>query len=135
MKVRTIDTIVSGTSFSEQDLLSYLSQVVLTMIDEETKKKHMILKGTKQEIFDLQKNLEKEKDQVGFLSSELSKQKALSRVLDVIGTLKREGVMVGQNKAKVYKKLLELDNMNYHELRNLEERLAVQLPEKYNTNY
>jgi hypothetical protein len=121
---------VDGSMLEQQDLLSYLSQVVLTMIDDETKRKHATLEEWKVKLGTLRNEVQKEKDILQRNSSELSRQKTIGRILTMINTLKREGVLSGQNGRTILKLLGNIESKDFHALRILEERLAVYLPDR-----
>lgn len=120
----------SSDELNLEDLMSRLSQIVLTQIDEEAKSKHKSLEDLKEKTSGLKKILSQEKEDLSAVTSELSRQKALSRVLNMIETLRREGALNGQNGKKIIKILGTVENKNFHELRLLEERLGAYLPER-----
>ena len=120
----------SSEELNIEDLTSRLSQIVLTQIDEEAKRKHKSLESLKEKTSSLKEVLKKEKEELSTITSELSRQKALSRVLNVVETLRREGALNGQNRTKIFKILETVENKNFHDLRLLEERLGAYLPER-----
>lgn len=113
-----------------QDLLSYLSQTVLMMIDEEAKRKHETFVEWKEKSQTLKNEVSKKKEILQGYSTELSRQKALGRVLSILKTLKNQGSLAGQNGKKVAKVLESIDKKDFHSLRLLEERLGVYLPDR-----
>jgi Mg/Co/Ni transporter MgtE len=119
---------IDGRNLSTEDLLSYLSQVTLTMTDEETKRKHKLLEGCRDNVSKLRKELKKQKDVQNSLVLEQSRQKQLGRVLSLLDTLKREGVLTGRNAQKISRVLDDIEDKDFRYLRDLEERLAVYLP-------
>ena len=121
---------IGESDLSQQDLLSYLSQVVLTLIDEEAQRKHETLGEWKNKAQTLKVELTKEKEKLQGYSSELSRQKALGRVLSILKSLKSQGVLSGQNGRKIIKVLETIDSKDFHALRILEERLGAYLPDK-----
>lgn len=129
MQISQADAI-GGTELSHQDLLSYLSQVVLTLIDEEAQKKHRTLTEWKEKARVLKNELLKEKENLQSYTSELSRQKALGRVLSILKSLKSQGALSGQNGRKVAKVLETIDGKDFHALRILEERLGAHLPDR-----
>ena len=118
---------LSGSSINTEDLLSYLSQVVLTMTDEEARKRYNSLEEKKKSISAIKENFIAEKEKLSSLLTELSRQKALGRVLSTLDTLRREGVFTGQNRTRIRTLLENLDSKDFHYLRDLEERLGVYL--------
>lgn len=117
-----------GIDISRDDLLSFLSQVVLRVIDDEAKSKNIKLDESRSNMKLLQVELKKQKRVLASITSELSRQKQLHRVLKLLETLRREGALVGQNVKKVDYILETIEEMDFHGLRNLEERLCVYLP-------
>lgn len=121
---------VSGSDIPTQDLLSYLSQLVMTLIDEEAKTKHKILEDWKNKIQSLKTEFLKERAILQKNSSELSRQKALGRVLSILVSLRKHGTLTGQNGRKISEVLKNIENKDFHSLRNLEERLGAYLPDR-----
>lgn len=121
---------LSGEDLKVDDLLNRLSQIILIQIDEEAKRKHEQLTKLKDQVVNLKEQLKKEKNDLSLVTSELSKQKALSRVLRIVEILRREGSLSGQNRKKIFKLLENIENKNFHELSLLEERLGAYLPER-----
>ena len=110
-------------------LMSYLSQKVITLTDG-------VAKGISDEIMDckskldlVQNALKKNREEIKVSESELSRQIALGRVLKLIKSLQREGLLVGQNKVKFIRLLNKIDSRPFSELRQLEEELIRYLPE------
>lgn len=119
-----------GTEIPTQDLLSHLSQVVLTMIDEEAKRKYEEMQDWKNKIQTLKSSVAKEKKVLQDNSSELARMKALGRVLGILSTLKERGVLSGQNGRKILSVLESIETKDFHALRILEERLGAYLPDR-----
>ncbi len=120
---------IGELDLSNQELLSYLSQVVLTMIDEEAKRKREVLEEWKNKAQTLKSEMSKKKEILQSYSSELSKQKALGRVLSILKSLKNQGALAGQNGRKIAGVLQNIKSKDFHALRNLEERLGAYLPD------
>ena len=118
---------INSTELETKDLLSYLSQIVLTLIDGETKVKKNKLDEIKKKIAVSYKHIQEVKNINSKISSELSKQKALNRVLGLILTLIREGKLAGQNRKQVLNILENIDTKNFQYLRSLEEKLGTYL--------
>jgi len=119
---------LSGYDLDDKTLLNYLSQVVLCKTDERTREEHGKLEVNKETIHSLKKDIQRRKEAVSKLASELSKEKALSRVLTILETLKRGGLWTGRNGKKLTDILHSLPNRNFVQLSELAERLSVILP-------
>ena len=119
-----------GIEIPTQDLLSHLSQVVLTMIDEEAKRKYEEMQDWKNKIQTLKSSVSTEKKVLQDNSSELARMKALGRVLGILSTLKERGVLSGQNGRKILSVLESIETKDFHALRILEERLGAYLPDR-----
>ena len=76
--------------------------------------------------------IQKQKDEYTKIVRTLSKEKIMARVLNLINLLQNEDVLIGKNKIMVQKILADIDKKDFNYLRNLEEKLAVYLPDKYN---
>lgn len=127
MKVKILDT-MHGNDTSYEDLLSYLSQVVLCKIDERTREENRKLEENKKQILSCKTRIKKRKDSVSKLVSELSRQKALLRVLKMLESLKREGLWTGKNGKKLSEILETVSDRNFQQLTELSERLSIYLP-------
>ena len=117
-----------GLDISRDSLLSFLSQVVFRVIDEEAESKNVKLDECRGNVKLLQSELKRQKRILASFTSELSRQKQLYRVLTLLETLRREGSLAGQNIKKVDSILETIEERDFHGLRNLEERLCVYLP-------
>ena len=121
-------TEVNGSNLSQQELLMYLSQVVLCKIDEGTRKEHQKLESSRDQVRQFRDKVKKKRSLASKAASELSKQKALSRVLTSLETLKREGLWAGQNGKKLSKLLETVEERTFQQLVELDEQLGIYLP-------
>ena len=119
---------LSENDLDIENLLSYLSQVVLCKTEERTRDEHRKMERYKETISSLKSEVNQRKNEVSKLASELSKEKALSRVLSILETLKREGLWTGKNGEKLSEILISLPNRSFVQLSELAERLSIILP-------
>ena len=122
MEIGRIDSL-NNFELPTVDLLNYLAQVMLAVVDseikdvsEENNKFNKSIQYSKQDILNKKEELNK-------LSFELSRKKQINIILNLIQTLYREGGLLGQNKSKVIKLLDEIEGKDYHALQRLEQRL------------
>lgn len=120
---------LDSSEISYDDLISYLSQVVLCKTDEEIGKYHRELETSKSLLQTLQAQIEKQKKIKDSVTKQLAKEKQLSRVFNLISTLKKEGSIRGQNAVKISNVLNRIEDMEFYELRTLEEKLTLYLPD------
>ena len=120
---------IHGYDMSHRDLLSYLSQIVLSKTDEEIEIREGEIKIKRQELTESKERLKNIKERLIRISVESKRLGALYRVLKLIDTLKQEGVIIGNNRAKITKLLHDIHEQNFQKLRALEERLSMYLPD------
>ena len=114
----------------EKDLLSYLSQVVITMIDDETREKNKELLSWRNKSVLLKDLTLKERDAFNKNSSELSRVKTIGRILTIIEQLSKHGAISGPSKKKISDLLGNIESKEFHALRDLEQRLGAYLPDR-----
>ena len=110
------------------ELLNYLSQVVLTVVDDQIQKEKDGIEHNKEKLRSKTEYIEKIKQKLDEQTLELSKKQQLKIVLDLIESLSKEGVLVGQNKLKIQKLLDEIEEKDFHTLRSIEQRLSIYRP-------
>jgi len=125
-----------SNSFKEQSstlpldsLLSYLSQIVLSETDKEIKIKQLELDEKKIQFNNLKENLRVVKNRLVNVSTEENRLNALYKVLRIIRTLKKEGLLVGNNRAKIDKILGNIHDQEEKTLITLLDRLTLYLPD------
>lgn len=125
-----IDTIRTGNSkdVSIDSLISYLSQIVLIKTDEEMEIRDNKIKQLRYNMVEKQKRGKELKDRLLHVYSESRRLDALLNVLNLISTLKKEGVLIGKNRAKVFRLLDEIDEQSFQTLKSLEGKLSIHLP-------
>ena len=121
----------NGNNISQESLLFYLSQVVLIKTDEEIKNARVRLSSAKERVANYKTEILEIKSRLEALTKQYSREKALKRVLALVNTLKKEGVLIGRNRAVIRNLLLDIDNKNFEQLRNYEEQLSLKIPDKY----
>jgi hypothetical protein len=123
MKIGTIDLLESNSN--SEDLLNYLSQILLTITDNEIKKENKKLLQERKKI-KAAKELMKEKKQIVEKNQlVLAKEKQLENVLKMIELLLDSGSLIGQNQTKVSRILEEIEEKDYDSLRTLEQKLSL----------
>jgi len=123
---------IHGSSLSSESLLSYLSQVVLSKIDEKIEKRQKNLDETKNKLSESKIRLRETKERLTHISTEYERLKALYEVLQLIDTLKQEGILIGNNRTKISRLLYRVQDQNVTMLKTLKQKLSVHLPEQYN---
>jgi len=120
----------SDSILSSKELLSYLSEIVLGISDEEVRKR-------KESLDEKISSLAQKKERLGEVKAEVIKSaverkrlKSLKRCLDLINILKREGVLRGANQSGLSQILSSIEKKDVQSLNRLEERLTIYLPEK-----
>lgn len=121
---------VNSNEFNYDDLVNYLSQIVLSKTDEEIEKKQFELDKIKASLINKKTEIEALKERNTNLSKELAKEKQLARVLSLVTTLNEEGVIRGKNRAKIDHLLKNIEKLSFFDLRNVEESLSIYIPNK-----
>jgi len=122
------DLELDNTFLNQEELLSFLSQHVITLVNTQARTVKSEIDSLKDNIKSLGGNLSNKRKILVSLESEVSRQKALKRVLKLISSLQREGVLTGQNKIKISNLLKDIDVKDFSTLRKLEEALVAYLP-------
>lgn len=107
------------------ELMSYLTEVVFSLIDRDAKKYYSQNKQLEDEINENKSKLSSDKQTLDDLKMELSTKKQLNIVLKLLGTLNKEGAFLGKNKVKISKLLDEIEEKDFHTLRDLEQSLSL----------
>lgn len=124
-----IKTQMSSLELPMDELLSYLSQIVLSKTDEETERLHLSLQEEKQKLVNSKKNLRVVKDRLSKVSSENNRLKVLGNVLHIIDSLNKEGILIGNNKTKISRILAGIHDKSLVNLKKLETKLSSYLPD------
>ena len=130
MKMQIDMILCKESDLPEKDLLSYLSQVVITMIDDETREKNKELLSWRNKSVLLKDLTLKERDAFNKNSSELSRVKTIGRILTIIEQLSKHGAISGPSKKKISDLLGNIESKEFHALRDLEQRLGAYLPDR-----
>jgi hypothetical protein len=123
--------IIDGSLIDYDTFLTYLSREIYLKTDDEIRNKNLLLENLKKEVSTLKNNIINLKKTYQALSSDLSREKALSRVLGLIEILHKEDILIGKDRQKVKNVLNGIENRDFEYLRNLEQKLIIYLPEKY----
>lgn len=124
MKIYELD-VSNHNDFNENDLLNYLSETVLSMIDDEIKSLKDKLKDTTKSLYNINEEFKTVKIVYKKMISDLAKEKQLKRVLTRIETLNKEGSLRGNRKTQIIKYLANINEFSFAKLSQLEESLSV----------
>lgn len=130
MQISTFDTIDSRL-LKNDDILFYISNILLSQSDEQLKNSRKKLKDITEQISTKKGTVTASKTAIEQMISQLTKEKTKSRIFSVINILKQEGKIIGKNKQSIIKIINEIDSKDFSELRKIEERLTLHLPDKY----
>ena len=122
-------TEVDGNSVSSQDLLEYLSQIVILLTDDQIEQSSRELEQYKLGLEESKTRLESIKVKILATSKEYKRLKVLNNVLSKIDALRKEGVLVRQNKVKILNLLSNIENKSISQLKVLENKLSVYVPD------
>ena len=128
MKIEFIGLVKNEKNFDE-NLMLYLSQIVLTKTNEKIKKSHQEFLESKLVLTESIKGIKGIKNDLLSLTKELSRVKTLKRVISLIYTLKKEGVLIGKNRLTILDLLDTLRMKDFSSIRNIEENLSIYLPD------
>lgn len=122
-------TTLSGRDLSEKDLLTYLAQVVLSKTDDEIELANGELISSKNQLSEAKDTLKSVKGRLSVLLNEYKRTQVMYEILKKIDALRKEGVIVGTNTAKISKILTNIENQPLRALRSLEDKLSAYVPE------
>ena len=78
------------------------------------------------------KLLKDKKEKYNKLIKQVTKDKKIYKILTIIDTLKKEGLLIGRNRMKIKGILTNnIESLSLNELDILEDKLIFHLPEKY----
>ena len=124
-----------GESLSQRDLLTYLSQVILSKTDEEIELASGEAAVAKKDLTEARKKLKAVKNGMNRLLIEHQRFKIMLSVLQKIDTLRKEGVIVGENKMQVRKILTGIEGKSIRQLKSLKDKLSSYVPESPKISY
>ena len=131
MKIETYK-VENHYDLSSRDLLNYLSQVILSKTDEKIEIEQTLIKENKEQVQSLRVNLKSKKEMLKKILEEKKRVETTSKVIKIIHTLSQEGGLIGNSRSKLSRTLFSLNDKSYKQLRSLEEKLSMYLPEHYN---
>lgn len=126
---------MSGYDLPKEDLLIYLSQVVLAKTDEEIETANNDLIRSKEHLNESKVALKSVKVRLFNLMGDYERYRVMKEVLKKIDTLRKEGVIVGQNKVKINNILMTIEDQPLRTLKSLEDRLSAYVPETPKITY
>jgi hypothetical protein len=130
MKIEIIGE-VNGSEINEQELLSYVSQIVLSKVDKTITKKNTLIKLNKQNLIKKKVELKEMKKELDAVEKEYAHAFQLSKVISLLASLKKEGVIRGALKPNIINLLNNIKKLDFYKLRDIEQRLSIHLPDKY----
>jgi len=122
----------SNSVLSSKELLSHLSEIVLGISNDEVGKRKESLDEKISSLVRKKKEMREVKAEVIRSAAEWKRLKSLKRCLELINTLKREGVLRGADRSGLSRILSNIEKKDVQSLNRLEERLTIYLPEKTN---
>lgn len=131
IKISTIQK-QNNTILNTNELLDYLTQIILSKIDLQVQDKQNKLNETKL-IYNEKKNLVKQqKKDLLNKSREISKLNKISKILTLITTLREEGRIVGNTRKQIIDLLNKINGLSITQLIKIEEKLIIAIPEERN---
>jgi hypothetical protein len=131
IKISTIQK-QNNTILNTNELLDYLTQIILSKIDTQVQDKQNKLNETKL-IYNEKKNLVKQqKKDLLNKSREISKLNKISKILTLITTLREEGRIVGNTRKQIIDLLNKINGLSITQLIKIEEKLIIAIPEERN---
>lgn len=131
IKISTIQK-QNNTILNTNELLDYLTQIILSKIDIQVQDKQNKLNETKI-IYNEKKNLVKQqKKDLLNKSREISKLNKISKILTLITTLREEGRIVGNTRKQIIDLLNKINGLSITQLIKIEEKLIIAIPEERN---
>lgn len=130
MKIELLNE-VNGSELNQDELLSYISQIVLARTDKEISKRHKILETGKKNLKSLREQLNNSKNISNKIEKDYAYAVQLGKVISLINALKKEGVIRGSLRPKIIRLMDEINSMDFHKLRDVEQRFSIYLPDKY----
>ena len=127
MNICLMDEIVTD-SLEYQDLVSYLSQIILSKTNEEVEDRHKAYLESQRSLSQAKNNLKERREKLLEASRKLSRLRILAGIVSMIDGLKRETVLYGSKKVKILRLLGDLETKSYPQLRSLEEKLRIHIP-------
>lgn len=115
----------NGFNVNYDSLVTHLSHLVLSETDEQIKTKTNDLEKAKNYLNKVKNKVNTYKENSNKLIDEYSNEKIKSRILTLVGTLKKEGAVRGNNKVQIVKMLNTLNNLKYEELLKVEKKLNI----------
>ena len=123
--------LVHGSTLETKNLLNYLSKIVKINTEEELRRKKKLVEFKREKLRDLKGRIKQVKTTLTSSLDEHKKLQTIERCLKLIETLKREGVLIGDNRKIVAEALWTINELNFQQLRELEERLFLYLPDQF----
>lgn len=124
MNIKIMDSLNSD-SIEFNDVVNYVSQHLICLIDDDIRNKQIKLDDLKNSLQIIKSDMNQIKERNDILVKDLAREKQLFRVLSLLASLKKEGAIRGVLKNDVVGLLNKIDKLNYHELSKIEEKLSV----------
>lgn len=115
--------------FPMDDLLNYLSEMILSLTDEEIERESSQLNFIKERLNGEKNRMKSVKKELVVAAKEYQRLSVLKSVLTKVDTLRREGILVGDNRNKISELLATISRKSLRHLRSLEDKLSIYVPE------
>jgi len=114
---------------SHEELFFHLNQIIVSFSDEELGREKSKTDTKKKTINEMKNTLSSVKAELNKSIHDCEKLQLLKTILTRIDALKREGVLVGKNKAKILEILTTINEKSLKYLKLLENKLVSYVPE------
>lgn len=126
MNINSYDSINLNLGFD--DLVFYLSQVVLSKTDEKIKESHQKYIDSKELLDTKQNELKIARSRLLKTIQEYDRIQTLQEVVKLIDTLRREGALLGGDRSKMLNLLSKVKDKDITSLKSLKNNLTVNIP-------
>lgn len=123
---------INGEEINKEDMFNFLSSNIFIKIDNQLNEKAELIKKTEKNLLSTKNKINEMKNLSEKIERDYSYYVQLNRVCSLITALKKEGVVTGSLRIKILKLLDEIYKMDFQKLRDVEQKLSVHLPDKYN---
>lgn len=120
-----IEFLESTKELNYDDLIFYLSEIVLSKVDEEIELKQNQIDKNKKLFNDMKNEIKELQNIHKNVVDELAKEKQKERVLNLVTALRKEGVVRRNDRLKLIDMLNKIDKYSFDDLRELEKKISL----------